>query len=70
MDWKTLPTLMPPLTKKQASEFKRLPVEEQRLYLYDRLHDEADYWLEYFMRHPGQAAESLRKTLLLRPPQC
>lgn len=59
---------MDALTKNQVKEFRRLSEEEQREYLRIRLYDEAEYWLDFFMK-VGIDSDRLRSALLLRPPQ-
>lgn len=61
-------TPMPPLTRKEVKAFRALSEEDQRDYLRARLHDEAEVWLEYFMR-AGGFHDLLSSKFLLRPPQ-
>lgn len=59
---------MPGLTKQQIKQYRKLSEEEQIEYLRLRLHDEAEDWLEYFLRS-GDHLGRLRDNFLTRPSQ-
>lgn len=56
------------LTKQGVKQFRKLSKEDQTDYLRIRLYDEAEIWLEYFMR-TGIEGDRLRSNFLLSPPQ-
>jgi hypothetical protein len=55
------------LTKAQVKAFRNLSEEEQRDYLSERLHAEAEIWLDYFMKTDLDGR--LSSNFLTRPPQ-
>jgi hypothetical protein len=59
---------MTPLSRRDSFAFQNLSEDEKREYLRCRLHDEAEVWLNYFMR-AGIESDRLSSTYLLRPPQ-
>lgn len=63
-------SLAKPMTKAEVKAFRKLSKDEQKDYLRTRLHDEAEIWLEYFLRSGEHlSSDRLRSNFLLRPPQ-
>lgn len=56
------------LTKVQVKRFNLLTEDDQREYLSERIHAEAEVWLDYFMMNGIEPAR-LSSNFLLRPPQ-